>query len=270
MTKSKTEAAMDLQAPLVGGSEVEGSSTQLAKTDALPSFGTIVEAVKGGGLSSDDVAKLLSVYRELKADKAEQEYNVAFAAFQGECPTIPRKKTAKIATSSGASFSYTYADVETIMETIGPTLAEHGLSVSFEDSKVDGNMLTATCRCSHIGGHSRESSFEVSTETKAGMSPQQKYGAASTYAQRRALSSRLGLWTGDPDDDGGEPPAPPQKLTQEQEARIAALVTEAGQDWGKLLAWWGVANLADAYQDKYEEAVRNLERKKAQKGKDTQ
>lgn len=257
MTESK--AAMELQAPV--------APTQLATTDALPSFASIVEAVSGGKVSPEAVEKLLAVYRELKADQAEEAYNAAFAKFQEECPTIPRARTAQIATRSGAAFSYDYADVETIMETIGPALAIHGLSVSFEDTKVESNMLTATCRCSHIGGHSRVSSFSVPTETTAGMSPQQKYGAAATYAQRRALSSRLGLWTGDPDHDGGEPPATPEKLTQEQREHIAKLAGEINQNWDDLLRWWGVPNLADACQDKYEEAVRNLERKKQQQTK---
>lgn len=261
MTEAETKAAMELQRPL------EHVATPLATIDVLPSFASIVEAVKGGGLSPDDIAKLLSVYRELKTDQAEQAYNMAFACFQGECPEIPRARMADIVTKSGARIKYTYADIETIMRTIGPALAKHGLSVSFDDSVVEGNMLTAVCRCSHVGGHSQVSRFSVTTETTAGMSPQQKYGNAATYAQRRALNQRLGLWTGDPDHDGGEPPAPAEKLTDVQQAYISKLVEEVGQDWDALLRFFGVANLSEATQDKYAEAVRGLEQKRAQQTK---
>lgn len=260
-SEPETQAAMELQKPL------EPASTQLATTDALPSFASIVEAVRGGQLSADSVEKLLAVYRELKADKAKEEYNMAFAAFQAECPHIPRTKKVDIST---AGIAYTYADIETIMETIGPTLKSHGLSVSFDDSTVEGNMLTATCRCSHIGGHSLVSSFKVTVDSKAGMSPQQKYGSAATYAQRRALSSRLGLWTGDPDHDGGEPPEPSPLLTEQQREHIADLAGQVNQNWDDLLRWWNVPNFADATQAKYEAAVRFLEQKKQQQMKGTQ
>lgn len=269
-TELENERAMELQRPL------EQVPTQLAITaQALPSFETVLEAVASGQISPEGLAKILDVYRALKTDVAEQEYNTAFRAFQEECPTIPRKSTAKIPTRKGTGgFSYDYADVETIMRTIGPVLSKHGLSVSFDaaDYNPTTKILTATCRCSHIGGHSRTSSFPVTTETDAGMSAQQKFGAAATYAQRRALSAGLGLWTGDPDHDGGEPPPPrepPKRLTEEQADRITELVQEVGQDWNKLLAWWGIPNFDEACDDKYEAAIRFLRQKKQQQQQQT-
>lgn len=258
MTASKSKAAMDLQAPS------KQAPTPLATMDTLPSFESIVEAVGKGTLSADGVATLMEVYLKRQDQLAEQAYNVAFAAFQAECPDIPRTQKVKI---SNAGIAYNYADIETIMETIGPTLATHGLSVSYEDSKVESNMLTATCRCSHIGGHSRQSSFSVCIDTKAGMSPQQKYGAAATYAQRRALSSRLGLWTGDPDHDGGEPPAASPLLTEEQRKHIDFLVKETDTNWDNLMRWWKVPNFSDACQDKYEAAIQFLNQRKQQQTK---
>jgi hypothetical protein len=249
---AETKAAIEVQRP----------PTPLMKVDALPSFESIVQSVAGGQLTADGVATLMEVYLKRQDQLAEQAYNAAFAAFQQQCPKIPRTSKVKI---SNAGIAYSYASVETIMDTIGPVLAANGLSVSFEGTKVEGNMLTATCRCSHVGGHSRVSSFAVTTDSKAGMSPQQKYGAAATYAQRRALSGRLGLWTGDPDHDGGEPPAPSPLLTEQQRQHIERLVNEAGAEWSKVLGWWKVANLNEACQDKYEAAVRSLEWQKKQR-----
>lgn len=263
-SKAEVDAAIELHRP--------PKPTPLAKTDALPPFEAIVERL--AGMSPEAVEKLLTVYRELKADKAEEAYNAAFAAFQEECPRIPRTSKVNISTSGVA---YNYANVEKIMETIGPVLAANGLSVSFEDTKVENNMLTATCRCSHVGGHSREASFSVCIETKAGMSPQQKYGAAATYAQRRALSQRLGLWTGDPDHDGGEPPTSSPLLTEQQRQHIVKLAGEVKQNWDDLLKWWGVPKnektgnreIAEATQDRYLAAVDFLNRKLAEQTKGT-
>jgi hypothetical protein len=256
---AESEAAVELYRP--------PKDAPLATTDALPSFSSIVEAVRGGQLSADSVEKLLAVYRELKADKAEEAYNMAFKAFQEQCPKIPRNRKADIVTKQGGRIKYTYADIEMTMETIGPVLAKHGLSVSFDDSTIEGNMLTAACRCSHVGGHSRVSKFTCTTDTTAGMSPQQKAGNAATYAQRRALNQRLGLTTGDPDHDGGEPPAPSPLLTEQQRQHIADLCGEVGQNWDDLVRWWQVPNFADATQDKYAAAVKFLEQKKQQQTK---
>lgn len=266
-SEAENKAAMELQRPanVSPSLPVNLVPTPLATTDALPPFEAIIERLSG--MSPEAVEKLLTVYRELKADKAEEAYNAAFAVFQRDCPRIPR--TSKVNISS-SGIAYNYASVEQIMETIGPVLAANGLSVSFGGTKVDGNTLTATCRCSHVGGHSREASFSVPTETKAGMSPQQKYGAAATYAQRRALSSVLGLWTGDPDTDCVEPAAPSPLLTPEQRKHIDALGTEVNQNWDDLYRWWGIANLAEARQDKYKAAVQFLEQKKQQQTKGTE
>lgn len=260
VSEAESEAAMEVYAP--------PKAAPLAKADALPPFETIIERL--GGMSPEAVEKLLAVYRELKADKAEQAYNIAFAAFQAECPTISRTQTAKIVSNKGAGFSYNYADIETIMRTVRPVLVKYGLSVSFDSEEFDEKTrtLTATCRCSHVGGHSAVTSFPVPTESSAGMSPQQKHGAASTYAKRRALSDRLGIWTGDPDHDGGDPPAPSPLLTEEQRQQITDLVGEVNQNWDDLLRWWGVPNFSDARQDKYKAAVTFLELKKQKmKGK---
>lgn len=260
-SKAEVDAAIELHRP--------PTPAPLSTTDALPSFDSIVQAVGSGSLSAEAVEKLLTVYRELKADKAEEAYNVAFANFQKDCPKIPRTSKADIVTRQGGNIKYSYADVETIMDTIGPILAEHGLSVSFDDSTIEANMLTASCRCSHVGGHSRVSKFTVTTETTAGMSPQQKAGNAATYAQRRALSQRLGLWTGDPDTDCAEPPAPSPLLTKEQQDHITKLVEETHTDWTAFLGWWKVANFSEARQDKYDAAVKFLGQRKQQQTKGT-
>lgn len=258
-SEAEVDAAIKLHRP--------PTAAPLAPTDALPPFESIVERLSG--MSPESVEKLLTVYRELKADKAEEAYNMAFAGFQAECPAIPRNRNADIVTKQGGRIKYAYADIEQVMRTIGPVLENYGLSVSFDDSTIEGNMLTAACRCSHIGGHSRVSKFTCTTDTPAGMSPQQKAGNAATYAQRRALNQRLGLWTGDPDHDGGEPPAPSPLLTKEQQKHIERLVKETGADWSLFLKWWGVPNFADACQDKYEAAIRELERKKQLQTKGT-
>lgn len=254
-SNAETKAAMEVYKP----------PGELATTDRLPPFESIIERL--GGMAPEAVEKLLAVYRELKADKAEEAYNVAFAAFQADCPEIPRNRAAKFVTSGGGSVNYTYADLEQTMRTIRPVLEAHNLSVSFDDSTVDGSMLTAICRCSHIGGHSCVSRFTVTIESKAGMSPQQKYGNAETYAHRRALNSRLGLTTGDPDTDGASPAEPSPLLTEQQRQHIADLAGKTKTDWDSLLRWWGVPNFADACQDKYEAAVRFLNQRKQQQTK---
>lgn len=128
----------------------------------------------------------------------------ALAAFQAECPTLPKDAT-------NPHFKSKFTPLDTMVEVVGPLLAKHGLSWSaFPCFAQDGSpALRYVLR--HVSG-------EVESETMPLLvqkADPQGMGSALTYARRYSLSAALNL-VADEDDDGNsasrrqEPLGPPQ------------------------------------------------------------
>jgi len=64
--------------------------------------------------------------------KSESLSNVfaAFVAAQSELPSITRTKTVKVNTRTGGSYNFKYAPLDTVIDTVKPIYAKHGLSVT--------------------------------------------------------------------------------------------------------------------------------------------
>lgn len=223
---------------------------------AKPSIEGIIDRAVQAGRTGAELKELLDVYERFQTNQAEQEFYKAFAAFQADCPAIPKSREAKIASRTGAGFSYRYASLDEIDTVVIPVLAVHGLSRSFGDAVIGADSLTVACRLSHIGGHARESSFTVPIGTSAGMSEQQKYGSAATYAKRQAFVNVAGLKVTDLDDDGAGTPIEP--ITTEQCNQLEDAIVELKADRVRFLAFLGVENLAELTSDRFEPAMARL------------
>ena len=209
-----------------------------------------------GGVEA--LGKLVELHERVQRRRAELEFSQALVAFQSNCPPIPRTSTAEIVTKSGTKFSYTYADLEQIVETVRPYLATFGLAFTF-DSKADGKTLRCSCLLRHANGHQIVSNFELPTDSGSAMSEQQKVGAALTFAKRQSLVAVLGLTLTDPDPDGSADPTP---ITAEQEATLLGLIEETGSDPARFRKHFGLREVRDMRASQYAEAVRMLERKR--------
>jgi hypothetical protein len=153
-------------------------------------------------VSIDTLERLLALRATLRAEAAEAAFFAALAAFQGECPTIPKTKSA-----GQGGFSYKYAPLDQIVATVGPLLQRHGLSYTV-DTVIEDTNLVAICTIHHVAGHSLASTFRVPIDKAARMNDTQKVGSASTYAKRYAFTNGLGILTGDEDTDAQQPKRP--------------------------------------------------------------
>lgn len=205
-----------------------------------------------------ELKELVALHDQMAQRQARQEFAAAMAAFQQECPPIKHERTASIVTSKGSSYKYTYAELDVIAKKVNPILARHGLSYRW-NTKVEGNTLTCECVVSHTAGHSESSFFALPVENPSAMSPQQKVGAAYTFAQRRSLSAALGITTTDDDTDAGD--VDPKPVSEEQLHTIEDLCAErdmTGRRLEKFLAHMGVANLDEIRAVDYQKAVNTL------------
>ena len=142
----------------------------------------------------------------MQASEQLAELAGALSKAQGEFPSIPKDCTAKIRTKSGGEYSFRYADLETILASVRPVLAKHGLSlicdVQFQVTS-NGRAMVATVRLMHSSGQWVESSpLAVPIEPDSyDRQPAQACGSSATYATRYAIEALLAIRASE-DDDG--------------------------------------------------------------------
>ena len=227
------------------------------------SLGTIErlfeKALERGEGGVDALAKLVDLYDRVRKQNAELAFSTAFAEFQMNCPAIERTSQANIKTGAGTDFSYTYADLEEIIETVRPHLSAHGLSFSF-DSNTDKDSLTCFCTLRHSEGHSIRAQFSLPTASSSpSMSEQQKVAGAMTLAKRQVLISVLGLSLTDPDPDAKVDPTP---IGADQIANIEALMDETKSSRTLFCAHFNIGRVLDLRTADYGKAVTLLEKKR--------
>lgn len=172
----------------------------------------------------------LAVLREkFMAEQSKNAFFADLAAFQADLPVIVRKK-------AGHENRYNYAPLEQIVREVTPLLMKHGFSHQ-EDGVVTDGWVEAIVTVTHRLGHREEKRFKVPSQSNAGMSPQQKYGAAMTYATRYAFCAAFGIRTADRDTD-----CPPDATASVTELRaelwqILAPVRGTEQNW-KIARQW--------------------------------
>lgn len=156
---------------------------------------------KGGGVET--IERLMSVRRELNAERSKKMYDVSMAAFQSECPPVKKTKTVK--TDSGQK-AYSYAPLEEVIAAVKPLLAKHGFSFAFDtDVSSQAGWVIAKCNVTHDQGHVSQTTakFPLGGRTKI-MSDTQVYAAALTFATRRVFQNAFGIVCEGEDNDGGK------------------------------------------------------------------
>ncbi len=122
----------------------------------------------------------------------------ALAKAQAAFEVAGKDKSAKI-TSAKGNYSYSYADLPTIVAACRPALAAAGLSV-IQAVSARGADVTVTTRLLHASGQWVSDEDAPLTMTARDNSPQ-AIGSACTYARRYGLMTLLGVVAGDEDDD---------------------------------------------------------------------
>lgn len=240
------------------------SESPMSETDSVRQ---LLQMAIEKSMPVESLEKLLAMHERVADRAAGQEFARALAAFQKECPPITHSKKAKIVTSGGGNYSYTYAELDAIARVINPILAQHGLSYSWNTTVDERNRLTCECIVRHVNGHiAAPATFSLPIENKSAMSEQQKVGAAATFAKRQSLIAALGITTSDDDFDGAAQ-VDPTPVNEDQVIALQDLLTESGRTLPKFLAFLGVDSLEKLPRVRFNEAKAALENIIAAKGK---
>lgn len=248
----------------MSGELAKTADAPLVPANEPPNVMGLLQQAVAQGLGVDQLEKLVDLEERISKRRAAEEFAGAMAAFQKNCPPVLKNRTAEVNTNSGTGYSYAYANTQDIIQVVRPVLYEHGLSFTWDSEATDSH-VTETCTLRHVNGHSVTASARMPTESRAGMSSQQKCEAASTYAQRASLSKVLGIVTSD-----GAPPQddPGPVITPEQHNEIGGMIVQSGADTAKFLAFAGVKELAEIRQGDFPRLVESLRRKMSENAKE--
>ena len=171
----------------------------------------------------ETMERLFALHREAKADQAREAFVRAMADFQKDCPII--KKNKKVLNKDGRTVRYTFATLDSIVSQVGDILARNGLTYTFTDN-VEQTSVEATCKVTHVFGHSETSSFRVPIDAEGYMTAPQKVASALTFAKRYAFKNALGILTGEEDVDATD--VKKDKSPTDIKAQIVFLLRQLG------------------------------------------
>lgn len=114
----------------------------------------------------------------------------ALSEFQSELKQPPLKKTVKVTTKAGGSYTFKYADLSACMAAAAPLLAQKGLSVT--QLITDRKLITLL---THKSGQWFKSEIGIGNA-----SDYQALGSAITYLKRYSYCAILGIVADDDDD----------------------------------------------------------------------
>ena len=207
-------------------------------------------------LDPEKLEKLLDLHERHLAKQQESAFLLSMSAFQGDCPTIVRKKKVEFGKTK-----YDYAPLDEIVEIIRPIMAKHGLSYFF-DTKSDGNILTVETTICHRDGFKKTFSYQSdSLHDDARMNSSQRRKSALTYSKRACLENALGLVTAGEDDDARR--AIDKPISEDQAKEIAQLVEKTNSNEKQFLAFLKVDDIQELSFHEAKKAINMLKQKRA-------
>lgn len=184
-------------------------------TPVAPSPSTLLEKAIEKGASMEQLKELMDLQERWEKKEAKKAFLDSLSKFQTLVHVIKKNRTAKINSQKG-NYSYKYADLGSITNSIKSSLAECGLSYRWEFQETSGN-LKVTCFVSHRDGHTETTTMDARADNSGYKNDIQQKGSTNTYLQRYTLIGALGLSTADEDNDGRGGPSQPQPEQTEEE-----------------------------------------------------
>lgn len=152
--------------------------------------------------SPEYLMQLLDVKKAWEADKARKAFNSAFAAFKSENVIVEKRKKVGYDTKDGGFVGYTHAELSDVADAVGPAMAKHGLSYSWDVDQSRAPLIIVTCTVEHADGHSKAVRMEAMPDNSGKKNGIQQVASTVTYLQRYTLLAAAGVAARGMDDDG--------------------------------------------------------------------
>ena len=161
---------------------------------------TLIKQAIENKVDVDTIEKLMTLQERWEKSRAKKAFNLAMAAFQGECPIIKKLTDGGGIRATGKP-AYKYATLDAIIDQTRELIQKHEFSYMIKTETM-AQGVKVTCIVTHSLGHSESTDVSVPLGTKTAiMSNSQHVAAALTFAKRYAFCNAFGIMTGDEDDD---------------------------------------------------------------------
>jgi hypothetical protein len=190
-----------------------------------------------------ELRELYALKKEWEADEARKAYNLAMTAFKAEDMEILKRKRVGYETKDGDWVGYSHAELSDITEVVGPAMAKHELSFSW-DVRQENGIVHVDCIVRHAQGHTEKVSMFGNPDSSGKKNGIQQIASTVTYLQRYTLLAVTGMATKGMDDDGrgSEPPAgdavAAAEPDPERERMVADLFAAADEGSEKIAKAW--------------------------------
>ena len=183
------------------------------------------------GASLEQIEKMMDLVERNEKREAEKAYNDSLAGFKSLNIKIIKRKVVDYTTQRGRT-TYKHAELDDVVQAVGPGLSEHGFAWSWK-TKQEAGTITVACVLRHKLGHSEQVSLSADADASGGKNGIQAIISTTTYLQRHTLKQICGVAESGEDDDGAnEPEAPEIPADLLSAAREAAM-----GGWKSLSAW---------------------------------
>ncbi|MGH6982590.1 MAG: ERF family protein, partial [Stellaceae bacterium] len=222
----------------------------------------ILRAASDSSVDVGKMERLMAMHKELRADKAEIDFNEAMRRAQNEMRRVVEDRDNKQTNSK-------YASYEALDAVARPIYFKHGFSISFgHGDGAPDHHVRVVADVSHIGGHRRSYHLDIPADGKGPkgndvMTRTHATVSAVTYGRRTLISAIFNLVvTGNADDDGNAADGNDLRIAPDQKQRLIDLQVETGADTPKFLKFFKIPSLDELPQRRFREAVKMLEAKK--------
>jgi hypothetical protein len=234
----------------------------------------IATAVMDPRCDVEKMRALLDMQRDIEDRDSKKAFTRAFNALQADLPVI--NKDGKIDHGEGTTakgnqkLKTRFATYPNLNRVVGPLMKRHGFTFSTSMEPDPSGAMIAISTLSHVEGDSRKTHFRLTADTTGSKNNQQGWGSSQQYGMRYNMIALLNIVTearDDADNDGFPQVIP---ISKEQLADLIKLADAAGADKQKFCEVMGVESFAAIPATRYEEAVKQLNRKLAKRQKELQ
>jgi len=212
------------------------------------------------------IEKMMDLAERNQKNIARQAFFDDLANFKAEAPQV--KKDAY-----NTQFKSWYTSLGKLLDTYGPVLGKHGLSLSFPTEQEAEKSMTVKCTLSHRMGHSESISMTGPIDTapigkdsgRPARNPLQNIKSTFTYLRSATCEAILGVagTEGTEDDDGAG--AGDDYITEKQVSEIIDMMNDIGLKESSLTNLFGCKLIEHIPAARYQEAITALKDAKKRK-----